>query len=243
MHWSGADAIPLDAGLLKIWRGPMISSLKFGLAVALATGVSLGSVTDAAAAAILSPTTGVIDAGGPGFGTLDETRNQAGLSAGFVSGVTDYDAYLATGPTHTLVFAGNEWFSNSGTTSAQVTYGLGALYSVSGLALWNEESSGIGLLDLSYSTDGVVFIPLLSVRPFDNPLADYPAESFLFGAINASHFRFSMSECPQIDPGSFAACAIGEVAFRVDAVPEPALLGLVSIGLAGALRRKLRNRA
>ena len=43
-----------------------------------------------------------------------------------------------------MIFAGFEWFSNSGTTAAVVTYDLGAVITIDRLALWNEESSGIG---------------------------------------------------------------------------------------------------
>jgi len=33
-------------------------------------------------------------------GSPDNVRNQSGLSAGYTSGVTDFDAYLAGNPTH-----------------------------------------------------------------------------------------------------------------------------------------------
>lgn len=220
----------------------MKNGQRFIRAVLLTAGFSVFGLANQAAAipVILSPTTGVIDIGGPGFGSLDDTRDQSGLSAGFTSGVTGFDAYLAGNPTHTSIFSGFEWFSNVGTTSARVTYGLGSLYSVSALALWNEESSGIGLLNLSFSTDGVTFVPFFAAAPFDNPLADYPAERFNFAPINATHIRFDMSGCPQPNPGSFRACAIGEVAFRVEPanVPEPGLIALVGLGLAGVVRRR-----
>lgn len=210
-------------------------------------GGILGMLYTASAAAgpILSPVGGTINSGGPGFGSLADTFNQNGLSSNFTSGVTDFDTYIGTNPTHSLVFSGNEWFSNQGSSSASVTYDLGSVFSFDALALWNEESSGIGLLDLLVSTDGTSFSNLVTgLTPFDNPLADYPAEVFSFGATSAQFVRFDMSNCPQLNPGSFNACAIGEVAFRttqVTQVPEPGTLGLLGLGLvgvAGFRRRK-----
>jgi hypothetical protein len=129
--------------------------------------------------------------------------------------------------------------------SASVTYDLGSLTNIDRLALWNEESSGIGTLDLFHSSDGINFAPLaLGLKPTDNPLANYPADVFSFASVNTRYIRFDMSDCPQPNPASFPSCAIGEVAFRKANVPEPAsVLGLLAIGALGAgaaLKRKLK---
>ena len=106
---------------------------KFGLALAAASVF----VSPAAAQVIIAPTGATIDSGGPGFGSIVNTFNQAGLSAGYISGVTNFNAYIASNPSHVQIFACCEWFSNFGTTSATVTYDLGSLKTIDALALWN----------------------------------------------------------------------------------------------------------
>jgi len=201
---------------------------------------------------IISPTGGVINSGGPGFGTLTETWDQSGLLTGFTNGVTSFDSYIAGNPLHTSNFEGFEWFSNSGSTSASVTYDMGAIGSFDRLALWNEETSGIGRLNLSYSTDNVNFFSLASnLTPTDNPLVGiytpYGADIFSFGPTSFQWVRFDMDLCPQQNPGNFPGCAIGEVAFRTsgeEVVPEPATMSLLATGLAGmAAARRRRKKA
>ena len=213
---------------------------------AIAGAASVGLMSHANADPIFSAVDGVINSGGPGFGTLTETINQAGLSANYVSGVTDFAAYIASNPTHTPTFAGFEWFSNLNSTSASVTYNLGTTRFIDGLALWNEESAGIGLLDLLYSTDGTSFTSLATgIVPVDNPLAPYSAQVIGFGGVNLQYIRLDMSQCPQ-QPSIFPACSIGEVAFRgteqVTAVPEPGSLALLGLAFAGAAVARIRKK-
>lgn len=203
-------------------------------------------VSAASAQAIFSPTGGVINTGGPGFGNLADTWNHNGLLTNFTNNVTNFNTYIAGNPQHDLVFAGNEWFSNDGLTSAVVTYDLGSVRAFDRLALWNEDASGIGTLNVQTSTDNVTFTNLFTANPTNNPVnANYPAQVFSFATRNARYVRFNMSACPQSDnPQLFQGCAIGEVAFRAAAaIPEPGTWALMisGFGFAGlAMRRRRR---
>jgi len=159
---------------------------------ALGAALAVSTATMAHAGVIIAPVAATIDAGGPGSGSIGNTFDQSGLSIGYTAGVTDFDTYIASGPTHTLTFGGYEWFSNYGTTSATVTYDFGALVTISALALWNEESSGIGHLNLTAPSLGTI----ASVDPVDVPYGDYGAQVFNFAPVTTRYLTFEMSGCP-----------------------------------------------
>jgi hypothetical protein len=221
------------------------------IAIAGALAATLAATSAHALGEIVSAVAATVDANGqPGNGNIADTFNQNGLLVGYTSGVTNFNAYIAGNPRHTAFFGGNEFFGNDETTALTVTYDLGSVQSIDALALWNEETSGIGVFDLLASTDGVTFTALLSgVTPFDNPVnsvPDYGAEVFTFGLTSARYFQIAASDCPQPDPGDFPGCAIGEVAFRAGVIPEPGVwaLMIVGFGLTGfAMRRRAMHAA
>ena len=153
---------------------------------------------------------------------IGNTIDQSGLFTNYVSGVTDFDTYLATNPTHTLADVDNEWFSASGDINASVVYDIGSPLDLQRLALWNEEFSGFGQAVISSSLDGVVFSPLTTINPIDSPSgANYGAQVFDLG-VTARYLRFELSGCPQSNGSSLPFCGIGEVAFDVGVtVPGP----------------------
>lgn len=216
---------------------------QFKKLAASAAALAACAAFPASAGVILAPVSAVINAGGPGFGSINNTFDQTGLTLNYTAGVTDFDTYIASKPRHTMIFPGFEWFSNSGTTSASVTFDFGKLVNIDALALWNEESSGIGHLVL----DAPSKPNFLAVDPFDEPLTqpitDYPAQVFTFAPVKTQFVTFLMSGCPQPDPASFDGCAIGEVAFReAPSIPEPGAWALMiaGFGLAGATLRRRR---
>ncbi|ARE40576.1 hypothetical protein RGUI_2435 [Rhodovulum sp. P5] len=171
------------------------------------------------------------------------TIDQSGLSVGYTSGITDFDAYIASNPIHTYVALGNEWFSDFGNTTPTLTFDLGSVLNIDRVALWVEESSGFSTADVTTSTDGVTFTSLTTISPQDNPLADYPAEVFSFTTTALRYFRMDLSGCPQPNPGSTDECSLGEIAFSaVDTPPVPVpaagFLFVSGLGALAAMRRR-----
>ena len=212
--------------------------------ILLGAAMLLTAAAPAPAGTIVGAVSAIIDSGDPSStpsenGDIADTYNQNGLSANYTSGVTDFDTFVGS-TNHTMIFSGFEWFSDFGTDSAQVTYDLGSVMSIDKMALWNEEFSGIGLLDLLVSTDGLLFVSLLpGLTPTDNPPFDgstsvsYLADVFSFATTSLRYMRLAMSGCPQPNGNSYQSCSIGEVAFSTSTVPIPAALPLFVAGLGG----------
>jgi hypothetical protein len=217
---------------------------------AVAAAFSASAVL-ATPAVLVSAKDHAIITSGPGFGTLLETRDQAGLAATYVDEVSPLHAFTAT-TTHTTIFSGFEWFGESGTTTAEVSYFVSASDKVKGInhfVLWNEESSGIGVFNLWYgaSAGDKSDLVLTRVSPTDHGLAAYLADVWEFDARpNTGWWTIEASDCPQPIVGSFPACAIGEVAWGgPSGVPEPAswALMLAGFGLVGVAARGRRSMA
>jgi hypothetical protein len=179
---------------------------------------------------------------------LANTYNQAGLYDGYEDNVTDFDSYVASNPYHTSDYNNQEWFSED--SFASVVFDLGGLFNINAVALWNEESAGIKLLDLSGSTDGINFFSLATglfpvANPYDpnNPFDDYryTAEVFETATSNLRFVKFDMTKC-LYDSTSLKVCSIGEVAFRSTEVSAPQTLAILMFGLVGiAVRKRVKK--
>ena len=209
--------------------------------------VSLMIAGTAQASVILSPVSATASSENSAAYDIGNTIDQSGLSAGFVSGVTDFDLYLAGNPLHTMVANDNEWFTAANVLTATIDYDLGSTYVIDRMAIWNDEFSGIGLIDVSFSLDGMTFTSAATgLMPTDHPANvpntyQYPADVFGLAAGATRYVRLEASGCPQPDyAGPY--CGMGEIAFSATtpSVPEPAALALLGLGLIGVGLSKRR---
>jgi hypothetical protein len=162
--------------------------------------------------------------------------NQSGLSAGYTSFVTDFDTFVAA-TTHDGGASLNSGFTNIDAPPGQFSFDLGAVVSIDALAFWEVQNSGsvhsfnlyadndqdftngVGPLIGSFSATG---------GGFSGPAVS-SSQVFTFAAVST---EFVHIDVLTMEGGTALVPGIGEVAFRA-AVPEPATLALVGLGLAG----------
>ncbi len=219
--------------------------------LAIAAAVSAATLSSAQAGVVVSAQSAEILSGSPGTGAISSTHDQYGLLTDYESGVTDFDTYIASNPLHvwdfSVVDAGTtyyyEWFSNFGSTTASVSYDLGEVYDLHGLALWNEDGNGIGKLNILGSIDGITWTALGSgLSPTNHAQGqDYGADVFSWSTITARYVKLEASQCPS--SATWVGCSIGEVAFNATAVPEPSSIAMAGLGLAvvGAVAARRRR--
>ncbi len=193
---------------------------------------------------ILEPVSTVTDMG-TSFGNLVRLRDQSGLSAGYTSSATEFDAYIASSPTHQNTGGGVAWGSAVGTPTGNVVFGLGSTTLITSMALWNR-GSGVNArvvgFDLYAQSDnlfvGGTFLGSFTSSPGADDTA-VAAEVFTFAGTSAAFIRMNITSVGALG----TQASLGEVAFKN---PEPgtfALMGLGLIVLFGARRRQKRKRA
>jgi len=209
----------------------------------LAAVAPLVLVTQMWGGVILSPTAVLSNSAATTPGSpIESTINHAGLLTDFVSGVTDFDLYLALNPQHTPAWIPNEWFAAADVLSATIVYDLGGLYDIRRLALWNEEHSGATDIQLFSCTDAACTspVPLGFFDVVDSPFGvSYGAQVFDLTDATTQYLQ-AIVRGPNV-PNRFNAVSMGEIAFEANAVPEPSCFVLVALGLCGVLARRFRQ--
>jgi len=184
-----------------------------------------------------------------------DTINQNGLATHYFSGSTDWDTYFAGGgPLHNQDWNNQEWFSapqlDAGGYSASdiqgsIDFDLGSVFKIDGLALWNEDSFGIGKFDVWVSENGSSWSRVIQDYVPTNWSYDVPYTANLLNwtATDIRFVRLTITEGGFKEPTAQYGVAIGEIAFSgTNPVPEPATIALMGIGLAGILGRKLSRK-
>lgn len=170
--------------------------------------------------------------------------DQSGLSASYISGVTNFDSYVSSAPTHISNFTNTIWASDF-TTSGVIDFGFAGPVTLDTLALWSRDGSYgslFGIKDFSLfmsdSADFSLATHLGNYTAVQNAGGNDSAtlvQTFSFGATSGSFLRLQYHN----NYGEVLV-EIGEIAFK-STVPVPAavwLFGSGLLGLIGVARRK-----
>lgn len=166
---------------------------------------------------------------------LEELINQDGLSANYTSGVTDFNTF-ATTTTHQNASSssGGGWASSTGNTfPANIDFDLGAMFSITSLALWNDvDTQGLGNFEVFTSTDNS-FGTLISLGSFVGTTAVANSSFAQIFDLNDTSTQFIRIVGAPIQQNN-GLLNIGEIAFEgTQSVPEPLSIVLMGLGLVG----------
>jgi hypothetical protein len=167
--------------------------------------------------------------------------DQSGLSTGYVSGVTDFDSYIAGNPTHTSA-PGTDWASLQ--VAGQADFDLGSQYVIDRAVVWNFNFAAtlelaiqsvhiITAVDAAF-TSGVVDHGIYNLDTFTDP---NPAQVLFATPTQAQFVRLTDFISNGIPQDGDPRIALGELAFRQ--VPEPntgMLALLIATGLLAGRR-------
>ncbi len=176
-----------------------------------------------------------VTSGTPLLGGFDISNmiNQNNLSIGYVSGVSDFDAYLSLNPTDGNTSSDIVAFEE-GATPVEMIFDLGDAYRVASFALWNRGEPDQGVKDFAlYASNDVLFSTSTLLGNFTataelGNAQSTEAEVFSFAPTSAAFIRMDVTS-------NYGSCCVSldEVAFKASAVPVPAAIWLLFSGLLG----------
>jgi len=200
---------------------------------------SLGEVLFERYAPTVQPVGATTNMGASASSIIDNTHDQSGLTAGYVSGSTTLGELLAGEPTHESFIGGFKWVANTGIAMGVIDYDLGSEMFIDAMALWNG-SDGISNFDLLID-DNPSFTSPDFVGNFSPSFAADPsltaADVFSFAPAKGSHVRMFVW-------GSYGSeASLGEVVFQqFIPAPEPSTLALTALALLVLLVHGRRRR-
>lgn len=204
-------------------------------------GIALNLAPQVAPAGVIVQPVGASSDTSTVFGDVSHLRDQSGLSTGYTSLVTDFDAYIASNPTHNSSSLNNIWAGSRPDLGGSVDFNLGGAYTIESMALWNLGGnnpsnilSGTLLADDNPNFSSPVVLTSFNANPNTGPAGAVLPQVIAFAPTTASWVRLdNISALDQ--SGGF-----GEAAFEV--VPEPAsLVSLCTVTSAVLLGRRRRR--
>lgn len=205
------------------------------LLTAAATAVMTLVVASAHATPIVGPVSvsaSIVDLG-PGY-AITNLINQSGLSSTYISGVTDFSTFVASATLTSSPSSSGGWASTTGNQfPAFINFDLGVATTVSRMALWNDtDTQAIGAFQVFASADAT-FTNLTSLGSFTGLVQNVGALAQVFDMTDATTRYIRISGSPILYNNGLLN--IGEFAFEgtTSAVPEPASVALLGLGLLG----------
>ena len=181
-----------------------------------------------------------------GFG-WEQTINQSGLSANYVSGVTDFSTYVAGGPIHTRNNTPGNFAASFTLPPDDIDYDLGSTFNVQRMAFWNYPFNfSAGVASMQIFTSSVPNFATSFLAGTFNPVDDGDGninhvQVFDLTDSNARYVRVHVLAVDSTNGTGFS-----EIAFGASNVPEPASLATLGMGaaaLAGSMTRRWGRRA